>query len=300
MFFKNINTTLKTFNIYFTLARLDKPIGWWLLLLPNWWIICIFENNFKSLIYYLTIFLFGAITMRSAGCIVNDIWDRNIDKKVKRTSDRPLASEKIKVSKAIFFLIILCFIGLIILIQLPILTWLVGLCSIPLILFYPLFKRFTHYPQVILGLTFSWGIPLSASVFFQSLVNKSFDGIVYLYIGTFFWVIGYDTIYAIQDVKDDIKNNIGSLAIKLYKNLKFSLVLMYMLSAIFWFLGFKIYLGYGYWIYFLLVVICHLIWQVYKIDLKKPHNTEAIFKSNRDVGLILTIGIISNNYLFYF
>ncbi len=286
------NNSYQKIYPYFVLARLDKPIGSWLLLLPGWWIICIFENNFLSLLYHMMLFLFGAIIMRSAGCIVNDLLDRDIDSKVQRTKSRPLASKEITVYNAIIFLSILCFFGLLILFQLPKLTWFVGICSAPLILFYPFFKRFTNWPQIILGLTFSWGIPTATSIYYDMIDQSTLISVLQIYIGTFFWIFGYDTIYATQDIKDDLKNNVGSSAIGLRNMIRPCIALIYFLALCFWFSGFFHFLNFYTLILFLLLVFNHLTWQILKFDINDPVSANKIFFSNRNLGLIITAIIL--------
>ena len=177
--------------------RLDRPIGWWLLLLPSWWVILAKASTITDAVTMMVLFLFGAIVMRAAGCVINDLLDRDIDKHIARTATRPIASGEISMLKAFTLLGVLGAIGLAILIQLPIKAWIMGLMSLPFIACYPLFKRFTYWPQAMLGVTFSWGVLLGHVAITDSWPDLQ---VIILYLGSIFWVIGYDTIYAIQDM----------------------------------------------------------------------------------------------------
>ena len=196
--------------IYFIeLIRLNKPIGSMLLLWPCWFALAqISEFQIKILFWYLY-FLIGAFLMRSVGCIINDIIDINIDKKVERTAQRALTSNKISINEALVLLTLLLFFSFIILIQFKFYSIIVGLASIPLIILYPYMKRFTYWPQFALGLIFNWGV-LIVSVEFYNSINLD---LLLLYIACIFWTLAYDTIYACQDKEDDIKNNIKSTAV---------------------------------------------------------------------------------------
>ena len=223
----------KAMQPYISLARLDRPIGWWLLLLPGWWIIAGYSPNLETAFFLMAIFMIGAIIMRAAGCVINDLWDRNIDKQVARTKGRPLASGEITPFRAIAFLVFLTLLGLGLLVQLPLRTWIVGASAAPLIILYPLAKRVFGFPQLVLGLTFSWGIPVAASILWAGLPPF---GLFLVYAGTVFWVIGYDTIYGYQDIKDDEVIGLKSTSIKFKHNAKLFIFLCYL------FLIFSIYL----------------------------------------------------------
>ena len=173
---------------YAVIARLDRPIGWWLLLLPGWWSIILFAPDTGVMISTLLYFLIGAIVLRASGCVINDMWDRDIDSQVARTAGRPLASGAMSLSAALMFLLVLSTIGLFILVQLPVSAWLAGIASLPLIILYPLAKRVTGWPQLVLGLTFSWGIFLGTSCFVTILDAPA---IWLLYIGTVLWAVSY-------------------------------------------------------------------------------------------------------------
>ena len=185
---------------HITLARLDRPIGWWLLVLPGWWIFAAFSPGWQTAIWYMALFTVGAVAMRAVGCVINDLWDRDIDAQIERTRARPLASGQLSVAAAFIFLMCLSGLGLLVLLQLPVICWGVGVAALPLVILYPLAKRFTDWPQIVLGFTFSWAIPVAVAVLWQSWPPA---GLWLIYAGCVCWVVGYDTIYAVQDMPDD-------------------------------------------------------------------------------------------------
>ncbi len=199
----------KKFKSLLDLIRFNKPIGFALLVWPCWFALSILENSILELLNWYLIFLIGGFLMRSAGCIINDIIDMNIDKKIYRTKSRPLASGELTIMEAVFFLIILFFLSFLILLNFNFNTIILGILSIPLITLYPLMKRFTFWPQAFLGLIFSWGV-LIVAIQFENTLSIYF---LLLYIACFFWTLAYDTIYAYQDIEDDKKNNIRSTAV---------------------------------------------------------------------------------------
>jgi len=198
--------------IYFLeLIRFSKPIGFMLLLWPCWFALTFIPQiSFRLYKWYLLFFI-GAFLMRSAGCIINDLIDIKIDKKINRTANRPLTSKKISILEALIFLFILLLLSLIVLLQFNYLTIIIGLLSFPIIVLYPFMKRYTYWPQLILGIVFSWGIIIVNFQFLNSLTWNFFI----LYIGCIFWTLAYDTIYAYQDREDDITNHIKSTAVLL-------------------------------------------------------------------------------------
>ena len=202
---------LNKFKNYLDLIRFSKPIGFLLLMWPSWFSLSIIKLEFSSFIFWLTLFFFGSFFMRSAGCIINDIIDMEIDKKINRTENRPLASKNVSLFEAIFLLFILLSISFIILMQFDFFSIIVGLFSIPLVIIYPFMKRITYWPQIILGILFSWSI-IIVNVQFSESITINF---ILLFIGCVIWTVGYDTIYAYQDREDDIKNNIKSTAVLL-------------------------------------------------------------------------------------
>ena len=273
------------------LGRFDRPVGFWLLVLPGWWVLPLTNLNLKNCITLMFIFLLGAIVMRAAGCTINDMWDKDIDKKISRTKTRPLASGEISNLQASYFLIIMLLIGFICLYQLNIETWFLAISAIPLVILYPLAKRFTKWPQIILGLTFSWAVPTA-----WSSANEEWNlGILIMYLATVLWIIGYDTIYGCQDKNEDeifgIKNsavsakNFLTLFVGCAYSLMFILLIIsgYLLkNSIFWYIG---------------VSICglHLVRQVIKLKNIEQNNPLQIFKSNVHLGLILTLSSLGNH-----
>ncbi len=273
------------------LGRFDRPVGFWLLLLPGWWVLPLTNLSLLECLKIMFIFLIGSIVMRAAGCTINDLWDKDIDKKITRTKNRPLAKGDISVNQALIFLLIMSLIGLICLYQLNTKTWFVAISAIPLIIIYPLAKRFTKWPQVVLGLTFSWAVPTA----WASASENWNLGIILIYFATVFWIIGYDTIYGCQDKNEDEKFGVKNSAVSAKNFLSAFVSISYILCFILLILG-------GYFLqanifWFLGVMICglHLLFQVIKLqDLNKNHPLK-IFKSNVHLGLLLTIFSLSNH-----
>ncbi len=191
------------------LIRFEKPIGFLLLMWPCWFALTRVTHEQSSIFYYYIYFLIGSFLMRSAGCIINDIIDIDLDKKVERTSNRPLVSKKVSLKEAVLLLFLLLLCSFLILINFSFNAVISGLVSLPLIILYPLMKRYTHWPQIFLGLIFNWGVIIVLVEFFNFI---NYDLLI-LYIGCIFWTLAYDTIYAYQDRMDDIKSNIKSTAI---------------------------------------------------------------------------------------
>ena len=274
---------------YISVMRLDRPIGWWLLLLPSWWVILAKASTITDAVTMMALFLIGAIVMRAAGCVINDLLDRDIDKHIARTATRPIASGEISMLKAFTLLGVLGAIGLAILIQLPIKAWIMGLMSLPFIACYPLFKRFTYWPQAMLGVTFSWGVLLGHVAITDSWPDLQ---VIILYLGSIFWVIGYDTIYAIQDMKDDEISGVKSSALAMKSNIARGVGFFYTLAIIILSIGFYLNFGLSYWFIGLFLMGCHLIWQLRQIDEENPQKALFLFKSNRDAGLILSAALL--------
>ena len=268
------------------LARLNNPIGIFLLLFPCLLGITIASDQINLEIF--TLFTLGAITMRSAGCIINDIIDRNLDKKTVRTKDRPLANEQLTLKEAYYFLLFLLIIGLLILIKLNQIVIILGLAIIPLIVLYPYMKRITHFPQLFLGIIFNWGVLMG----YASIKNTLDPKIFFLYAACIFWTIGYDTMYAHQDKETDVKIGIKSTAILFGKKTKLCLCMLYLLmilnlvsTGIVFQLTSSFYL-------ITTVIFLHLIWQIYTLEINDPKNCLSRFKSNRWVGLAMLTAII--------
>ena len=210
---------MKQINYFIELTRLKKPIGFMLLFWPCLWGLTIafdFSKDIQIFIKYLLLFFLGSVLMRSAGCIINDIFDKDFDNKVERTKSRPIASGAISVKLALLYSIILCVIAFFVLIQFNLFTILLALGSMPLAFTYPLMKRFTYWPQLFLGITFNYGLILG-----WTSINSQIDALpIIFYIGAIFWTLGYDTIYGFQDIKDDEIIGVKSTSIKFKKNPK--------------------------------------------------------------------------------
>ena len=274
---------------YIYLGRFDRPIGWWLLLLPSCWVIPIGAPSIISMWWLMALFLAGAIITRAAGCIINDLWDRRLDQQVERTQQRPLASGAVSVGAAFVFLGILGTIGLGILWQLPDIAIYVGLAATPLVIVYPLAKRITWFPQFALGLTFSWGIPLGWAASTGSLPDLS---IFLIYAACVAWVFGYDTIYAMQDMADDAAIGIKSSALAFAQHLKIAVGLAYALAFLLLLLGLYLQLGIGFWLSGLGLMGVHLAYQIYRLDDTDAATALHLFRSNRDAGLIMVATLV--------
>ena len=273
------------------LGRFDRPVGFWLLLLPGWWVLPLTSLGLLECLKIMFVLLIGSIVMRAAGCTINDLWDKDIDKKITRTKNRPLATGDISVNQALIFLLFMSLIGLICLYQLNTKTWFVAISAIPLVIIYPLAKRFTKWPQVVLGLTFSWAVPTA----WASAGENWNLGIISIYFATVFWIIGYDTIYGCQDKNEDEKLGVKNSAVSAKNFLSVFVSISYILCFILLIAGGYFLQANYFW--FLGVMICglHLLFQVIKLqDLNKNHPLK-IFKSNVHLGLLLTIFSLSNH-----
>ena len=273
-------------KIFIELTRLNKPIGFMLLFWPCAWGLAfanLINQNKSIFIYYLILFFFGSVLMRSAGCIFNDIVDKNFDKKVKRTKKRPIASGKISIFQSFLYVIVLCLFAFFILIQFNDLTIGLGLASMFLAFAYPYMKRITYWPQLFLGITFNWGIIMA----WTSINNAVSVEIIILYLSAIFWTLGYDTIYGAQDMSDDEIIGIKSTSIKFKKNIKLFLSSSYFFASILVLYLFKDYIGMNLHSVFLLLFILSLIYQIIKFDKKKTKNYLYLFKINNYSGLLL-------------
>jgi len=279
-------------NYFIELTRLKKSIGYMLLFWPCAWGLTIgynFSNEKITFVFYLTLFLIGSILMRSAGCIINDIADRNFDKKVLRTKNRPIASGKISVHRGLVYSIALCLIAFIVLIQFNNLTIILALGSMPLAFTYPLMKRYTYWPQLFLGVTFNYGLILG----WTSITNEINIIPFIFYVGAIFWTLGFDTIYGFQDIKDDEIIGLKSTSIKFKSNPYNFLKICYsifLLSLIM--LGFLLELNQIYFIFLLIVALQMYYFQIHKLDAKKADSCLKIFKSNNFLGLLIFISLI--------
>ena len=283
---------MKNLNLFVELTRLNKPIGYMLLFWPCLWGLALsydFNNNLNDFYKYTVFFFLGSILMRSAGCIVNDIVDKNFDNKVQRTKNRPIASGKISVSLGIFCSAFLCFLAFLVLLNFNKLTIFLAIASMPFAFSYPLMKRYTYWPQLFLGITFNYGIILGWSAIQGSL---SIEPIVF-YIAAIFWTLGYDTIYGFQDIKDDEIIGIKSTSIKFKNKPKLFLNICYSVFIILIFVvGIIMKFNYLYSI-FLLIPLCHLFFfQIKKLDIKSGQNCLKIFKSNNIAGFLIYINIL--------
>lgn len=277
---------------YLLLMRLDRSIGTWLLLLPSWWAIVMMAGGILRMTpyhsYLLFLFSMGAIIMRGAGCAINDLWDRNLDKLVERTKDRPLASGALTVRQAIVFTVFLLLVGLGILIQLPPVAIGLGVLSLVPVILYPLAKRVTWYPQAVLGLTFNFGALIGAAAVMDSVPMAA----VLLYIGGFFWTMGYDTIYAHQDIVDDGIVGIKSTALKFGARSRVYIAAFYgIFASLIYMTGVISHAGVGFYIFWVAASF-HLLWQVSDVKFDQPEDCLRKFRSNRDFGFLLLMAYL--------
>ena len=281
---------MKHFKIFIELTRLNKPIGFMLLFWPCAWGLTYAHNfiqNGSLYFYYLILFFLGSLLMRSAGCIFNDIVDKDFDKKVNRTKKRPLAANKISVNHAFLYVVFLCLLAFLILMQFNSITIFLGLGSMFLAFSYPFMKRITYWPQLFLGITFNWGILMS----WTSMGNDISSEILILYTSAIFWTLGYDTIYGAQDMSDDEIIGLKSTSIKFKKNIKFFVGSCYFLSTLLLILLFVKYLGLNFFTFFLMMFFFTLFYQVKTFKIKKPKSCLVAFKVNNISGLILFLSI---------
>ena len=283
---------MENIKLFIQLTRLNKPIGSMLLFWPCIWGLTIaynFNSSLNNFFFYGILFFLGSVLMRSAGCIVNDIADKNFDKKVERTKNRPIASEKVSVRIAILYVLILCALALLVLINFNHFTILMALISMPLAFTYPLMKRFTYWPQLFLGITFNYGFVLA----WISIKNEISLVPIVFYFGAIFWTLGYDTIYGYQDIKDDEIIGVKSTSIKFKNNPKKFILISYLVFIISLVLvgilmKFKIF-----YYFFLIMPIIHLFFfQIKKLNVNNPINCFKKFKSNNFLGLIIFINIL--------
>jgi 4-hydroxybenzoate polyprenyltransferase len=283
---------MKQLNLFFELTRLKRPIGYMLLFWPCAWGLTLaydFSNDLNNYFFYLTLFFLGSVLMRSAGCIVNDISDKEFDKKVERTKNRPIASNKVSVNLAIFYTIVLCSLAFLVLINFNNLTIILALCSMPLAFTYPLMKRFTYWPQLFLGITFNYGLILG----WTSIVGEISIAPIILYLGAIFWTLGYDTVYGFQDIKDDEIIGVKSTSIK-FKNKPKNFITTCYVFLILSILITGFLMNYSYLFFIsLLITMSHLFfYQIKSFDSKNPLNCLRVFKSNNIVGLIIFCNIL--------
>ncbi len=283
---------MKQLSLFIELTRLKKPIGFMLLFWPCVWGLTIaydFSKNLNDYFFYLTLFFLGSVLMRSAGCIVNDISDKEFDKRVIRTKQRPIASGKISIKLGLIYITILCLLALLVLINFNTLTIIIALGSMPLAFSYPLMKRYTYWPQLFLGITFNYGLILG-----WVCIKNQLDIIpIILYLGAIFWTLGYDTIYGYQDIKDDENIGVKSTSIKFKKNPHKFLVICYLVFII-CILVTGILMKFNYLFFmFSIIPALHLInYQIKNLQINNPKNCFNIFKSNNTFGFIIFINIL--------
>ncbi|MDA7553257.1 4-hydroxybenzoate octaprenyltransferase [Candidatus Pelagibacter sp.] len=283
-------------KLFIDLTRIKKPIGYMLLFWPCAWGLTLaydFSKNLNDYFFYLILFFLGSVFMRSAGCIVNDILDKEFDKKVFRTKNRPIASNQISVRLAIFYVVILCLFAFFVLLNFNTFTIILALGSMPLAFTYPLMKRYTYWPQLFLGITFNYGLILG-----WTAIKGQVDVVsVLLYIGAIFWTLGYDTIYGYQDIKDDEIIGLKSTSIKFKSNPYIFLILCYFIFLL-------LLLNTGYllelnklFFLFLITIFLHMFYfQIKMLNINNPNSCLQIFKSNNFLGLLIFIGLIIGKY----
>ena len=281
-------------KIFINLVRLNKPIGIMLLFWPCAWGLALaysVEQNLNQFLYYFFLFFLGSVLMRSAGCIVNDIVDIDIDKKVQRTKNRPLACSLVSVKLALVYASILCFVAFFILIQFNVLTIILGIASMFLAFAYPFMKRITYWPQLFLGLTFNWGIVMA----WTAMTNSVSLEVIVLYTAAIFWTLGYDTIYGVQDIEDDEIIGIKSTSIKFKKNIKFFVSVCYFLSIVILIGLFQDQFGLNNFTILVTIFILSLIYQIIKFNKSNSKKCLQAFKINNFSGFILFLGIFLIN-----
>ena len=278
-------------NLFIELTRLKKPIGYMLLFWPCAWGLTIaydFSDKLTIYFFYLLLFFSGAVLMRSAGCIVNDILDKKFDKKVLRTKDRPIASGKISVQLGLFYASILCLTALFILINFNNFTIFFALASMPLAFTYPLMKRYTYWPQLFLGVTFNYGLILG-----WTSIKSEIDLIpLIFYFGAIFWTLGYDTIYGFQDIKDDEIIGLKSTSIKFKSNPNLFLFICYFIFLLtLTTIGYLMDFDKLFYLFLILIFFQMFYFQLRKLNIKDPSSCLGVFKSNNFLGLIVFVGL---------
>jgi 4-hydroxybenzoate polyprenyltransferase len=279
---------------YLRLARLDRPIGSWLLLMPCWWSsgLAAIASHERPRLTHLVLFFVGAFAMRGAGCTWNDIVDRDLDRSVERTRSRPIPSGQVTVGGAAAFLVAQALVGLLVLLQFNRFAIATGIASLAIVAVYPFMKRITYWPQVVLGLAFSWGALMGWAAVFGSLDIRP----LVLYAGSIAWVIGYDTIYAHQDREDDALIGIKSTALLFGDRTKPMLAIFYGLAiGLIGLTGALAGAGALFWLG-LVAFAAHLAWQIARLDIRDADVCLTVFKSDRDAGLILFAGIVADAF----
>jgi 4-hydroxybenzoate polyprenyltransferase len=276
---------------YLRLSRLDRPIGSWLLLMPCWWSAALAAgaaHDVSRLPLILALFFVGAFAMRGAGCTWNDITDRDLDARVERTRSRPIPAGQVSVAQAAAFLVLQALAGLAVLLQFNRFAVATGIASLVIVAVYPFMKRITYWPQIVLGLAFSWGALMGFAVTFGRIDATA----LVLYAGSIAWVIGYDTIYAHQDTEDDALIGIKSTALLFGARTRPALMVFYGLAVAL--IGVALGLAGAGWMAWigLAAFALHLVWQIRRLEIGDPKLCLRLFKSNRDAGLLLFAGIL--------
>ena len=286
---------MKDLKIFIDITRFNRPIGYLLLFWPCSWGLAYaysINKNVEEFLYHLILFFLGSVLMRSAGCIVNDIVDRKLDKKVKRTKTRPIAANLISVKKAFIYVIGLCGLAFIILIQFNFLTIILGIASMTLAFSYPFMKRITYWPQLFLGLTFNWGIIMG----WTSLGNVLDINIFLVYLAAIFWTLGYDTIYGAQDIIDDEIIGVKSTSIKFKSMLKKFVFICYILSSLTLFLFFLNNINNYHFLIPFSGFFLTLIYQINLFDKRKPETCLEAFKLNNYSGFYLFLTFLTFSF----
>jgi 4-hydroxybenzoate polyprenyltransferase len=283
---------MKQLNLFIELIRLRKPTGFMLLFWPCAWGLTLaydFSDHLDDYFFYLILFFLGSVLMRSAGCIVNDIFDKDFDKKVLRTKDRPIAAEKISVKLGLIYVVFLCFFALLVLLNFNNFTIILALSSMPLAFSYPLMKRLTYWPQLFLGITFNYGLILG----WVCIKGQIDIAPIIFYLGAIFWTLGFDTIYGYQDIKDDEIIGVKSTSIKFKKNPKLFLTICYSIFTLSLItVGFSMEFKTIYY-FFLSIPTVHLfLYQIYNFNLKDSKSSLKIFKNNNLLGAIVLFNIL--------
>ena len=278
-------------KIFIELTRLNKPIGYMLLFWPCAWGLALANSvnkNYELFLYYLFLFFLGSVLMRSAGCIFNDIIDKDFDKKVKRTKRRPIAAGKISITHSFLYVIILCAIAFLVLVQFNNFTIILGMTSMILAFSYPFMKRITYWPQLFLGITFNWGIIMAWAAVNNSISTE----IIILYVSAIFWTLGYDTIYGAQDMSDDEIIGLKSTSIKFKKNINLFVFASYSITIILIIYLFYKSMGFNFFTTFLILFILSLYYQLINFKKKNDKIYLKLFKFNNYTGLLLFLGIL--------
>ncbi len=279
-------------NLFIELTRLKKPIGFMLLFWPCSWGLTLaydFSSGFDNYFFYLILFFLGSVFMRSAGCVVNDVLDKEFDAKVFRTKNRPIASGKISTKLAIFYVLILCLCAFVVLLNFNFFTVVLALGSMPLAFTYPLMKRVTYWPQLFLGVTFNYGLLLGWTAIKGEITLVP----LIFYLGAIFWTLGYDTIYGYQDIKDDEIIGLKSTSIKFKGKAKNFLLLCYgFLSILFIFGGYEMQFHYSYYLLMIIPFIHLFFYQIKIFNLNDPISCLRAFKSNNFFGFIIFLNIL--------